>query len=153
MKSVGEALALGRTALEALNKAIRSSETGFDGLTDLKDMSEKELNIVLTTAHPRRLLGAFTWLKRNPEADLQQLADMTGFNTWFLYQMKTMVDLESRILESGNPGSELLLEAKQAGLSDDRIAELCGKSPVEIEALRDTLGINPLLSLRGYLCR
>jgi carbamoyl-phosphate synthase large subunit len=143
MKSVGEALALGRTTLEALNKAIRASETGFDGLTDLKELSDDDLNIILTTAHPRRLLGAYTWLKRNTEADLQVLADMTGFNSWFLYQMKTMVALEQNIAEAGEPGEELLLEAKKAGLSDERIAELTGKSRAEITALRDSLGMDP----------
>ncbi|OQY34616.1 MAG: carbamoyl phosphate synthase large subunit [Spirochaetaceae bacterium 4572_59] len=137
MKSVGEALALGRTALEALNKAIRSSETGFDGLTDMKELSHKDLDTVLTSAHPHRLLGAFTWLKRNPEGDLQYLADTTGFNPWFLYQLKIMVLLESRISRAENLDRDLLLEAKQAGLSDIRIAELTGKREDEIFSLRD----------------
>ena len=143
MKSVGEALALGRTTLEALNKAIRSSETGFDGLTDLKELSDEDLNVVLMTAHPRRLLGAFTWLKRNPEVDIEVLADMTGFNSWFLYQMKTQVLLEQEISQSEVLGEELLLEAKKAGLSDNNIAELTGRKRSEIKALRDSFGMDP----------
>ncbi len=143
MKSVGEALALGRTAIEALNKALRASETGFDGLTELQGVDDKGLETVLTTAHPRRLLGAYTWLKRNPEGDIQMLSDMTGFNAWFLYQIKQLVDLEKRVVQSGTPDKELLLEAKQAGLSDEKIGEYTGKPAGEIKKLRESLGIEP----------
>ena len=63
MKSVGESLALGRTALEALNKALRASEFGVDGMEELK-ISRNEEEMILQNAHPRRLQAAFTVLKR-----------------------------------------------------------------------------------------
>ncbi len=143
MKSVGEALALGRTAIEALNKALRASETGFDGLTELKEVDDAGLDMILATAHPRRLLGAYTWLKRNPEGDIQILADKTGFNSWFLYQIRQQVELEHRLSKAQNLNSQLLLEAKQAGLSDTRIAEITGKTDQDIEALRESMNMTP----------
>jgi carbamoyl-phosphate synthase large subunit len=140
MKSVGEALALGRTALEALNKAIRASETGFDGISELR-VSEKELESILTTAHPRRLLGAYTWIKWNPKGSLDALAEKTGFNSWFLYQLQKQVKLENRIAAAADLDKELMLEAKQTGLSDGRIAELRSESPASVTALREGQGL------------
>ena len=140
MKSVGEALALGRNALEALNKALRASETGLDGLTALR-ISEAELESILTTAHPRRLLGAYTWIKWHPKGDLEELSEKTGFNIWFLYQLQKQVQLENRIAAAAELDPDLLLEAKKTGLSDSSIARLCSISPADITALREKAGI------------
>ncbi|MDA3955319.1 carbamoyl-phosphate synthase large subunit [Oceanispirochaeta sp.] len=140
MKSVGEALALGRTALEALNKAIRASETGFDGMSELR-VSEQELETILTTAHPRRLLGAYTWIKWNPKGSLEDLAEKTGFNTWFLYQLQKQVKLENRIAAAAELDKELMLEAKKTGLSDSRIGELRSETALSITTLREKQGL------------
>ncbi len=140
MKSVGEALALGRNALEALNKALRASETGRDGLTAMR-ISEGELESILTTAHPQRLMGAYTWIKWNPKGSLEELAEKTGFNIWFLHQLQKQVKLENRIAAAAELDAELLLEAKKTGLSDSRIAELCSLAPADITALRDRMNI------------
>jgi len=140
MKSVGEALALGRTALEALNKALRSSESGFDGLTELR-VSDKELEHILSTADPRRLLGAYTWIKWNPKGSLEKLSEKTGFNIWFLYQIQNQVKLENRISAAADLDKELLLEAKRTGLSDSRIAELRSENPQSITNLRESFSM------------
>ena len=140
MKSVGEALALGRTALEALNKALRASEAGFDGVTALR-VSEAELETILTTAHPRRLLGAYTWIKWNPKGSLEELSEKTGFNIWFLYQLQQQVKLENRIIAAADLDAGLMMEAKKCGLSDSRIAELRSEKPSDIEKLRLSQGI------------
>lgn len=65
MRSVGEALSLGRTALEALNKAIRASERNFEGLTDMREKgkySNEEIDHIMHSAHPLRLMSAYTML-------------------------------------------------------------------------------------------
>ena len=112
-------------------------------MTELKEVDEKGLETILTTAHPRRLLGAYTWLKRNPEGDIQMLSDKTGFNSWFLYQIKQLVELEKRLCQAGDLDQELLLEAKQAGLSDDRIGEFAGKTGEDIKKLRESFDMDP----------
>lgn len=142
MKSVGEALALGRTALEALNKALRAAETGHDGLTEMR-VSDEELERILTTAHPRRLMGAYTWIKWNPKGSLEELSEKTGFNIWFLYQLQQQVKLENRIAASSKLDETLMMEAKKCGLSDSRIGELTSESTAAIEKLRLSMGIEP----------
>ncbi|MCF6253549.1 MAG: carbamoyl-phosphate synthase large subunit, partial [Thiomicrorhabdus sp.] len=124
MKSVGESLALGRTALEAMNKALRAAETGFDGFTEL-DISEDEENAILGCAHPHRLMAAFSALKRNGAGALDDVAEKSGFDPWFLHQLTLQVELESR-LEASGIDAGLYIESKRAGLSDKRIALVSG---------------------------
>ncbi|TFG60824.1 MAG: carbamoyl-phosphate synthase large subunit, partial [Spirochaetales bacterium] len=121
MKSVGESLALGRTFTEALNKAIRSAENGYDGLEELA-LPERELEDIISTQHVRRLFAAFTLLKQRGEAALPEIAAKTKYDTWFLYQLQEQINLENRIQKQGLNG--LLLEAKRCGLSDRRLAQL-----------------------------
>ncbi|HCL78341.1 MAG TPA: carbamoyl phosphate synthase large subunit, partial [Synergistaceae bacterium] len=78
MKSVGESLGLGRTFMEAVNKAIRSAEIGFDGLHEL-DMGYDGLDCMLTTLHPKKLFAAFTVLRRGGRRAIGELARKTDF--------------------------------------------------------------------------
>ncbi len=136
MKSVGESLALGRTALEAMNKAIRACESGFDGFEEMNFSSTDEERI-LVSAHPRRLLTAFTVLKREGRGALAGIAEKTGFDPWFLHQMAYQVDIESRIADAaGIPEVSLYIEAKRAGLSDKRIAAVAGIDGDDLRNLR-----------------
>ncbi|MFW5717183.1 MAG: carbamoyl-phosphate synthase large subunit [Spirochaetota bacterium] len=162
MKSVGESLAIGRTFLEAVNKALRAAEFGVDGLQEV-DANEKQLETMTRTLHPRRLLAAYTILKRDGYGAITELETRTGFNRWFLYEMARQADLERRLAgtfgsrrrgavgtDGGAAGagasdvdlSALLLEAKQAGLSDLRIAKVTGGEEAEISRLRDEYGIH-----------
>ncbi|NNM67571.1 MAG: carbamoyl-phosphate synthase large subunit [Spirochaetales bacterium] len=140
MKSVGESLALGRTALEALNKAIRSAEAGYQNLQELS-ASDAEIETMLDTLHPRRLFAAFTKLKRQGIEKAEEIHKRTGFDPWFLQLMIDQLDLEARFKSHG-PTPELLLEAKQAGLSDHYLGNLIGRPALEIENLRDQSNIH-----------
>ena len=141
MKSVGESLALGRTFMEAMNKAVRSAELGYEGLHEL-DMGYDGLDRMLTTMHPKKIFAAYTVLKREGRRALRELARKTAYDPWFLSQMADQVELEDRI--SACPlDRTLLLEAKRWGLSDKRIANLAGKSPSEVSELRGEMGILP----------
>ncbi len=131
MKSVGESLAMGRTAIEAINKAIRAAEAGFDGLTELTKYSADELENILVTAHPHRFLAAFTILKRDGEDVLDDLAAKTGFDKWFLYALVEQVRFEKK-LRRAELNDDLYLEAKRMGLSDERIATISGFSLKEV---------------------
>lgn len=106
-------------------------------------VSESELETILTTAHPRRLMGAYTWIKWNPKGSLEELSEKTGFNIWFLYQLQQQVKLENRIAAATEMDAILMMEAKKCGLSDSRIAELRSESTQTIETLRETMGIEP----------
>ncbi len=128
MRSVGETLALGRTALEALNKAFRSSEQKLEGITAL-DKTKYDTELLLRSAHPLRYLAAYTAIKDG--RDIRELSAITGFDIYFLSLLEEMSSLENEIASS--PMTEdLYLKAKRAGLSDKHISHL---NPAELPSL------------------
>jgi carbamoyl-phosphate synthase large subunit len=137
MKSVGESLALGRTFLEALNKAIRAAECGFDGLQELSVTDEAGLETMLSTFHPRKIFAAYTVIKRKGAEVIAELAAKTAFDPYFLYCMSRQAELEKRLASEKLDG-RLLLEAKKMGLTDKTIARLSGGTAAGVEALRET---------------
>ncbi len=141
MKSVGESLAIGRTFLEALNKAIRACEFGFAGLEDLPAVDDDEIERIISTLHPRRIFGIYTKLKRRGASALSEIEKRTGYNRWFLSYMLEQLDLESR-LAKGPLDENLILEAKRMGLSDHRIATLSGRKETEIREMRETFDLH-----------
>jgi len=139
MKSVGESLALGRTALEALNKALRAVEAGWQGLQELS-VNDKELDQMIDTLHPLRIFALFTALKRRGSGVLEELSKRSGYDPWFLYQMTRQIDLENQLKSQLSP--ELLLKAKRMGLSDKRIASVSNRAETEIRQLREKNNIH-----------
>lgn len=140
MRSVGEALALGRTALEALNKGIRASERKFEGLVGL-DRAKNDVDTLLRCAHPLRLQAAYTVITEQGETCLEEISKITGFDRFFLSLLVEQADLDNRIRQ--NLDEELLLKAKQAGMSDKRIAQLAGLSASDVEEMRKKAGLRP----------
>jgi len=139
MKSVGESLALGRTALEALNKALRAVEAGWQGLQELS-VNDKELDQMIDTLHPLRIFALFTALKRRGSGVLEELSKRSGYDPWFLYQMTRQIDLENQLKSQLSP--ELLLKAKRMGLSDKRIASVSNRAEAEIRQIREKNNIH-----------
>ncbi|MBB6479039.1 carbamoyl-phosphate synthase large subunit [Spirochaeta isovalerica] len=144
MRSVGEALAIGRTAEEALNKAICAAEIGFEGIEELS-VSDEEINTMLTTANPFRILAAYTVLKKEGSGAMDKLNEITGFDKWFLHMLSSQVELENSLASSGINGldEDLLMDAKRMGLTDKRIGKLVGVKGAEIKALRKSLDMKP----------
>jgi len=143
MKSVGEALSLGRTFTEALNKAIRASEIGYEGICSLH-VDSQMLEQMLTTLNPMRLFAAYTVIDREGEKSIAHLSKQIGFEPWFLYELyqQSIIEKDLRKCAKEIPiGYELLLQAKRSGFSDSRIAELTGKEEKNIRALRIGKGI------------
>jgi carbamoyl-phosphate synthase large subunit len=136
MKSVGESLAMGRTFLEALNKAVRAAEFGFEGIETLPGISEEVLEKVLTTRHPRKIFALYTALKKGGPAAIPELARKTSYDPFFLHCLAKQADLEHR-LAAGPVKKELLAEAKSAGLSDRYISRISGMPLGEVESLRE----------------
>lgn len=143
MRSVGEALALGRTALEALNKAIRASERKFEGLTDMREggkYTDDEIDHILHSAHPLRLMSAYTMIVEHGPSILPELSKLTGFDRWFLYQLVRQAEMDKK-LSKGPLTKELILEAKRYGMSDKRIATLSHQSEDAVYRMRTEEGI------------
>jgi carbamoyl-phosphate synthase large subunit len=140
MKSVGESLAIGRTFLEAMNKAFRAVEIGYPGITELI-MPDSEIDQILATLHPRRILAAFTKIKRYGVEAIADIGQVTGYDRWFLYYLKKQADLEKSIQSEG-VSPEKLLDAKRMGLTDSYIASLTGAEVESIRSMRKTKNIN-----------
>ena len=126
MRSVGEALALGRTLNEALNKAFRSSEQKLEGIVEL-DRNKYDVQLLSKSAHPMRFLALYTLIKEG-ERDLVKLSEETGYDVYFLEALKEQAELDSEIKE--NLDEETYRKAKMAGMSDNRISSLSGRSPL-----------------------
>ncbi|PRP97889.1 Carbamoyl-phosphate synthase large chain [Enhygromyxa salina] len=146
MKSVGEAMAIGRTVRESLGKAMRSMETetwGFDVELGSRDLDRLESLISRPT--PQRLWLIGEALRQGMSIDT--VHERTGIDPWFLHHVAAIVELEQRIAR-GKRGqvcrAELLLEAKRAGLADPRIAALCQTSEDAVRERRLQVGIRPV---------
>src|ERR1044072_4194279 len=120
MKSVGEAMAIGRTFKEALLKGVRSLETGKR--VGSEKIEPRILTQRLVTPHPERL-SYLRYAVRQGHT-VKQLAKMTSIDPWFLYQLKEINDmqleLEKHPLES--IPAEVLRDAKRMGFSEGRLA-------------------------------
>ena len=143
MKSVGEAMAIGRTFEEALGKAFRSLETGRAGLgADGKDeFAESKFDIMLATpteARPYYIAEAF----RRGRA-LDEVHELTRIDPWFLGRVEAIVQVEKGIegRDLAEITAEEMREAKQHGLSDIQIAHLTSATEAEVRAARLDLGV------------
>ncbi len=156
MRSVGEALALGRCVIESLNKAIRSSESGVDGLEPLaSSYDDEQCEILLRSAHPLRIFAIYRKIVEGLEEPkhtlLNQLHQVSGYDPWFLHQFYTLALLEREIglltKEGISLSPELLQRAKSYGLSDSRIATLSGLTAEQVRAIRKAEGLLPVYHL------
>ncbi len=145
MQSVGEAMAIGRTFPEALQKVLRSLETGRHGLNADRgehkhtQLSDSELSDRLGVPSPDRLFEVAEAIRR--EVTTEDIAAATHVDPWFLDQMAQIVACRSE-LESDGPSPESLGEAKRLGYSDEQLAYLWEMEPGEVAALRLRSGIN-----------
>jgi carbamoyl-phosphate synthase large subunit len=147
MKSVGEAMSLGRNFAEALNKALRSMETkasGFWTVPDPTDSLEDTLR-ALRTPHDGRLYTVERALRLG--ATVAEVAEATGgIDPWFLDQIAGLIELRTRVEAAPVLDASLLRRAKRAGLSDRQVAalrpELAGEDGVR--TLRHRLGVRPV---------
>lgn len=139
MRSVGEVLAIGRTGIEALNKAIRASERKFEGLEPL-DEAKYDIDLLLHSAHPLRLMASYTLISKEGEACLEAVSKITGFDLFFLDMLYRQSLLDKQL--KGGLTEGLLRKAKSYGMSDKRISALSGVTVDEIGKLRDKNNIH-----------
>ncbi len=140
MKSVGEAMAIGRTFHEALGKALRSMETGLSGLDTPTEPPEDDEALLGRLRVPRvdRLLLLAEGLRR--DLSVEQLAEASGVDPWFLDQIGQVVAAEGEVAVAGASllnDRPALARAKQMGLSDGRLARLIGADEPAVRAARE----------------
>ncbi|MDE0346316.1 MAG: carbamoyl-phosphate synthase large subunit [Boseongicola sp.] len=166
MKSVGEAMAIGRTFHESMQKALASLETGLTGLDEIEIpgapplpapfcngsniASTKEnavgggqaaITAALAKLTPDRLRVIAQAMRHGlSDSDIQAV---TNFDPWFLARIREVVDAEAEVLENGLPESgEDLRKLKMLGFTDARLAKLTGLREDDIRRSRHGLGVN-----------
>ena len=143
MKSVGEVMAMGRSFVEALQKAMRSLEQtpgAFWTAPDPAGTAQDALDLA-RTPHDGRLHAVERALRLGATAEQVFLA--TAIDPWFIDQLLSIVELR-RELESGELSAELLRRAKRMGCSDAQIAVVTGRPERAVRDLRHSLGVRPV---------
>jgi carbamoyl-phosphate synthase large subunit len=156
MKSVGEAMAIGRTFKEALQKGLRSLEIKKSGLEsilfkDLKDIKadngiREEIYSRLRKPNAERVFYIGDALRAG--IGIEEIYKNTQIDPWFLYNLKEIIDLEKKIIQHKDViPRELLIQAKEYGFSDQQLAKLWNKKEEQVYALRKSLGVKPSFKL------
>ncbi|MCB0353229.1 MAG: carbamoyl-phosphate synthase large subunit [Bdellovibrionales bacterium] len=150
MRSVGEAMAFGRTFSEAMQKALASLEDdsfGFDKEDKFSDLGDQELLDQVAIATPKRVWQVGESLRRGISLDL--VAERSGIDRWFLHQILEIVNAESVVRErqAQSLGTEEWVYLKQLGFSDVRLAKLFGTKEEKIRELRQSRGVRPTFRL------
>ena len=148
MKSVGEAMAIGRTFKEALQKGMRSLETALPGLdaSALDELTSDELRRRVRTPGPDRIL----YVRRALTAGIstEEIAEQTSIDPWFLDNIREIDEAERLLGKAEARGSpEALLEAKRLGFSDSQLARIWGATEDAIRAERKAGGVHPAYKL------
>ena len=158
MKSVGEAMSIGRNFKEALQKGVRSLEVGryglgFDGREQPEETALDDMQLTHKLIVPNDRRHFFIRLALERGWSVEQVAELTHIDPWFIAQMKEVVDLGARLSDVKAKGGlaalsrELLVEAKRSGFSDVQIANLVGGTDADVRRLRRETGLRPAYKL------
>ena len=149
MKSVGEAMAIGRTFRESLQKALRSLETGLSGLDEIEieglgqGDDKNAIRAALGRPTPDRLLKVVQAMRLGTTDE--EIFNACKIDPWFLAQLRAIVDLEDEVKAKGLPttaGPMRMLKAN--GFSDARLAKLTGMNEAEVSKKRRALNVRPV---------
>src|ERR1041385_1694377 len=145
MKSVGEAMAIGRTFKEALMKGIRSLETGKK--VGAERIEPRIVTQRLVTPHPERL--TYIRYALHPGMTVKELHKRNRIDPWFLYQLKEIAAVETAVSQysAETLPREVLRDAKRAGVSDDRPALSIKAGVQTIRRMREGSGVRPVYKL------
>ena len=143
MKSVGEAMAIGRSFPEALQKALRSLESRGAPLSWRETPGDPaELLARCAVPHDGRLSVVHQAIRAG--VSVPDLAAATGIDAWFIDQIKAIEEHAQRLAAGGPPTAATLRAAKQAGFSDSQIADVCGIPEERVRRWRHDLGVRPV---------
>ena len=152
MKSVGEAMAIGRNFAESLQKALRSMETGLTGLNEVEipeaidaegKIDRDAIRTALAAPRPDRLLTIAQAFRYG--LTLVEILETTHFDPWFLRQVQDLVTEEEAIRKAGLPQDHAgWLRLKKLGFSDARLGELTGQEESAVRTARKAAGVVPV---------
>ena len=145
MKSVGEAMAIGRNFAEALQKGLRSMETGFSGLDPVEPPGDGTLDAyraALSQPKPDRILMAAQALRAG--LSVEDVHNACKFDPWFLRQLEGIIAVEREVASALPRDAYGMRRVKALGFSDKQLSVLSGVPEVEIAALRLKLGVVPV---------
>ena len=142
MKSVGEAMAMGRNFAESLQKALRSLEIGLTGLNEMPCADADVARSALANPTPDRLLVAAQALRLG--VSVEDICAIAKYDPWFIRQLQDIVEVEKTIIAGKYKTADELFALKRMGFSDPRIAQLAEVKPADIAKLRETLNIHPV---------
>ncbi|MGA0179986.1 MAG: carbamoyl-phosphate synthase large subunit, partial [Ilumatobacteraceae bacterium] len=149
MRSVGEAMAIGRTFPESLQKALRSLEIGRAGLNcdsgekNFESLDDLQLFVAIETPTPDRIFQVGECIRRG--FDLTKLHAATGIDTWFLDQMKAIYEEREAFCDSSSTSLDRRSwrRLKRLGFSDAQLAWLWDEDESEVRAARERVGVLP----------
>lgn len=149
MKSVGEAMAIGRTFKEAMQKALRSLEIGrfgfgFDGKDAPEDMSLELIKSKLSVPNAERILFVGEAFRRGVSEE--EVFALSKIDPWFLRQLKTLAD-EGMALQGSSLEDVDFRKVKKLGFSDRQLAHLTGNTEREVREKRKAAGVIPTYRL------
>jgi carbamoyl-phosphate synthase large subunit len=147
MKSVGEAMSIGRTIHESMQKALASMESGLTGFDEIAiegadDPSSGKAAVIkaISAATPDRLRTIAQAMRHGLTND--EIQNVTMFDPWFLDRIREIVDAEAEVAANGLPTDEKAMrQLKMLGFTDARLSKLTGLSETEVRKARTTLGV------------
>ena len=143
MKSVGEAMSIGRNFKESFQKGLVSLEIGYKGLDSLDRLSDKELKKKLGQNLPDKLIIVAEALRR--KVKIANIYKLTNIDPWFLEQISELIFEEKKLKKYGIPKTfKELSYIKSIGFSDDKISELTKTDVNTVKKLREKLDVFPV---------
>ncbi|MEM1021436.1 MAG: carbamoyl-phosphate synthase large subunit, partial [Pseudomonadota bacterium] len=147
MKSVGEAMAIGRCWQESVQKALRSLETGLTGFDDQiidgvdpQNPDKEIVKAALAKPTPTRMLMVAQGFRHG--LTFEEVHEATKFEPWFIRQIEEIVAVEAEVLDAGLPTTRLgFQKLKSMGFSDQRLAILSGTTEADVRAKREALDV------------
>ena len=146
MKSVGEAMAIGRNFTEALQKALRSTERKDSSFHWRGDRPSPAAARELLAIAKRPTDGRLLTVQQSMRGGLSvaEVHEVTGIDPWFLDQIELLNDLADSLRHADRLGPDLLRLAKRHGFSDQQIGELRGIPEAVVRGVRHALGVRPV---------
>lgn len=144
MKSVGEAMSIGRCFAESFQKALRSLETGLSGLDEIEiGNTDQSIEEALSQVTPSRILVIAQAIRQN--FSLERIHSITKYDKWFLGQIESLINKEQQVISNGLPTTlDGMLDLKKLGFSDKRLANLSGQTEKYVFDLRNKLDALPV---------
>jgi carbamoyl-phosphate synthase large subunit len=146
MKSVGEAMSIGRTFQESLQKALRSMETGLTGLNEIEIKGAPDKSAIvgaLARPTPDRILVIAQAFRYG--LSVEEIAQASKYEPWFLRQIEQLVAIEASVRKDGLPkDAKAFFDLKKKGFSDERLGELTKQGAGDVAKKRRELGVRPV---------